>query len=244
VPALQSGRLTLGLGYNNELLKYGSPLSRMVHPSLYSQGMAGSRPPIEAPNLALLRVCKELHEEVSYLAWVVMRKRFFDSQVFIPAVQARFGPAMRFDYPRTTIELAFTNADFVKFFGVQVNWQLRLVLGNSSGPLLQSLTGVKNLQLRFRTLDDGYKTSPWGRIDHKLHLGHYGGYAYTCCQRTMVDWICTLAYPFVQGIDKVTVAGAVKKDSREKWNAIFAGNRDHDQAAEMATFLATPDTAL
>ena len=38
VPALQSGRLTLGLGYNDVLLKYGSPISSILHPSWDSRG--------------------------------------------------------------------------------------------------------------------------------------------------------------------------------------------------------------
>jgi hypothetical protein len=44
----------------------------------------------------------------------------------------------------------------------------------------------------------------------------------------MVEWFCILAHPFVQGIHTVIVTGAVKKDSGDKWSAIFAGNRTHD----------------
>jgi hypothetical protein len=60
----------------------------------------------------------------------------------------------------------------------------------------------------------------------------------------MVDWICTFAYPFVQGIETVMVAGNAKTTSKQEWNAIFRGSQSHDQAAEMAAILATPDALL
>jgi hypothetical protein len=148
--------------------------------------MEEKHPPVLAPNLALLLVCKDIHEEISYLAWAVMRKRFFDRQLFICASQARFGPAMPFNY-LNTVELAFTNKEFFAFFGVEVDPQFLLIAANSSGPTLQNLTGIKGLQLRFRTIGDGYTTSPWGHLAHKLSLARYGAYAYVCCQRTMVD---------------------------------------------------------
>lgn len=68
-----------------------------------------------------------------------------------------------------------------------------------------------------------------------------------------MDWICTFAYPFL--IDKckdedpkenltVTLTGAVKTVTKEKWEAIFKGQRDHDQGAALKAIFDTPDEEL
>jgi len=242
--ARENARLTLGIGYNYKLLhnsRYGScSISHLLSEAAFKEP---SRRPIWEPNLALLRVSHQVHDEVLDLAWSVMRKRFFDPKVFTTAVDARLGSAMRYSH-LTTIELSFTNKGYFTFFGVTVRPQLQVQTQSSLGQYLQNLPAVKDLQLRFRFLEEGYETSPWGSMENKQYLGRYRQHAYECCQRIMVDWICTFAYPFVQGIESVTVTGKVKTGSKQKWNAIFRGAQAHNQAAEMAAILSTPDVQL
>lgn len=60
----------------------------------------------------------------------------------------------------------------------------------------------------------------------------------------MVDWICTFAYSFVQGIETVALTGIINNNSKVKWRAIFEDRKDFDRAAELAAILAVPDVQL
>ena len=191
----------------------------------------------------LLRVNKQVHCEISHLAWAVMRKRFVAPDVFTTAVDARLGPAMRFEY-LASIELCFTNAEYFAFFGIEVHPRLQVNTQTSLGHYLRDTSGIKNLQLRFRSLQEGCRTSPWGANRLKHSLPRYRRFAYECCQCTTVDWICTTAYPFVQAMKTVTVTGEASQELRTKWNTIFNGSRTFNQPSEMLAILATPDTQL
>lgn len=72
---------------------------------------------------------------------------------------------------------------------------------------------------------------------------------FVCCQRTMVDWIMTFAWPFFKDIRKVTLGGVIKKDSKVKWDDLLAFSKttkanifDHNQ--EQLKIFATPFTML
>lgn len=210
------------------------PLAQLVYSI---EGAEPTRIRIPEPNIDLLIANRQVRDEVLDIGWSVMRKRFFDFNVFTAAVDARLGTAMNYSY-LTTVELTFTNKQFFDFLGVRPERQLRIDTQASLGSYLQALPGIKDLQLRFRYLDEGYTSSSWGYQRDKLRLPRYSSYAYECCQRTIVDCICTFAF------QTVTVTGKAKTESKEKWNAIFKSARDHDQANAMADILATPDTQL
>jgi hypothetical protein len=181
-----------------------------------------------------------------HVGWVLVRARFFDPETFHAAIDARARTAMSYN-PLRKIELNFTDQAWFDFFGVEMLPYYRphrINAARSLGRRFQTLPYLKDLQLHFRPLDDGWKGSPWGNW--------YQGWAsgqYICCQRTMVDWICTFAYAFL--IDnckaeklKVRLTGAVKTDIKEKWEAISRGKREHDQDAAMAAILSTSDEDL
>jgi len=143
------------------------------------------------------------------------------------------------------IELSLTNHAFFNFFVVLVNPGFHVIDIVSHGPQLQGIEDLRDLKLRFGSPDDGYAGSPWGSDMTRHRLPRYHGADYVCCQRTMVDWICTFAYPFLSS-PKVTVhlTGTVKKDTKDKWEAIFNGNRTHDQTVAVAAILNTPKDLL
>jgi hypothetical protein len=77
------------------------------------------------------------------------------------------------------------------------------------------------------------------------NLGRYGGERYVCCQRVVIDWICTFAHPFVAKRNfAVKLTGAVKKDTKKKWEAIFKGDLAHDHDAALTAILNTPEAFL
>ncbi|KAF2830612.1 hypothetical protein CC86DRAFT_434411 [Ophiobolus disseminans] len=148
----QDARLTLGMIYDYDILynerSSSSPIARLLSGTVYAEPAHRST---WAPNLALLRVLWQVHDEVLSIGWSVMRKRFFDPLVFTTAVDARLGSAMRYNYLKI-IELSFANKQYSKFFGVEIDPQFQLSAQSSLGQYLQDLPGVKDLQLRFHCL--------------------------------------------------------------------------------------------
>lgn len=128
---------------------------------------------------------------------------------------------------------------------MEVDPHFHIKTAQSLGSRLQDIEGLRDLQLHFGSPDGGWLGSPWGGFGSKQGLARYGGEDYVCCQRTVVDWICTFAHPFILGPDvTVTLAGAVKKGTKDKWEAIFNGDRAHDQATAMAAIFNTPEALL
>lgn len=209
--ARRDAHLTLGRGRCVE--------SYLMAHYIQSYSYPKTRLSMEEPNLALLRVNKQVHCEIYHLAWAVMRKLFIAPDIFTTAVDAQPGPAMRFEY-LASIELCFTNAEHFAFFGIEVHPRLQVDTWTSLGHYLRDTSGIKNLQLRFRSFQEGYRTSPWGEDGLKRSLPRYRSFAYECCQCTMVDWICTTAYPFVQAVKTVNVTGEATQDLKGKWSVI------------------------
>jgi hypothetical protein len=45
------------------------------------------------------------------------------------------------------------------------------------------------------------------------------------CQKDVVDWILTLALPYLRGIPSITLSGHIKNSTRAKWERMFANER-------------------
>ncbi|RYO22069.1 hypothetical protein AA0121_g2343 [Alternaria tenuissima] len=238
--ACRTARLTLGMGYSMWI--FLDDKGDILRTQMSKSHVPEARSFVYEPALELLLVSSWMREEVLHTGWELMRGCFFDSGIFHKAINSRPGPAMNYKY-LSKVELAFTNADWFDFLGVETLGSepyISVKSSDSLGPCLNSLHNLKDLRLRFRGLEDGSKGSPWGEYwehwDHKT--------PYVCCQRTIVDWICTFVYPFL--IDKckgeevkVTLTGYVKNDTQTKWEEIFAGKRDHDHDAAIASILGT-----
>jgi len=137
--------------------------------------------------------------------------------------------------------LDFTMSDWFSFFGVRVRSNFYMDSGVSLRPILPTLNGLSTLQLWFRSPEDGASYYPSGMRNVNWGVEH----SFTCCQRTMADWIMTFAWPFVKDLPKVRLGGVLKKDTKDKWNKLLAlpardkiGIMDH--AVEQAAILNTP----
>jgi hypothetical protein len=69
------------------------------------------------------------------------------------------------------------------------------------------------------------------------------------CQQKMVDYIMTVAYPYIHKIKKVSLTGFVRKISKEKWESIlrqayFDIPYDYDHDAELAAMCNIPSSDL
>ncbi|KAI4709294.1 hypothetical protein J4E89_006043 [Alternaria sp. Ai002NY15] len=245
-------QLTLGLGYHPGLFMRLKGEALLASPWDENR-VPEDRPPVHKPSLSLSAVNSTIRDEFLHFAWVRMRSRFFTPDLFLLAIKAWAGPAMAYQH-LSKIELNFTNVEWFEFFGVSLLYSpIGITASESNGSCLQKLDNLRDLHLRFRTPYDGYQGSPWGCRPDKHRLPRYGGEDYICCQHTIVDWICTFAYPFLINKCKeeslgerltVTLTGAVKTVTKGKWEAIFKGQRHHDQEAALEVILDTPDEEL
>jgi hypothetical protein len=225
-------RLVLGNGYSRPLLT--TPHYVRIT-SVDNIEELGERVP--APNLSILAISKQVRSEALQAGWEGTRKYFFDTMIFQSVVQAQGGPRANYNC-LAKIQLNFTHKAYFKFFGVEAERTIRHSPLTAMGSYLQNLPKPTDLQMRFRSPEDGWDGMPWGDL--------YGitedRRPVECCQRTMVDWIMTFAFPYVKAIPKVTLEGYVKKDSKKKWEEILSMERagqphGFDQAEEMRAIL-------
>ncbi|KAF2274946.1 uncharacterized protein EI97DRAFT_459896 [Westerdykella ornata] len=233
--AWQSSRIQPGLGNSHKVLfqddnnpwrGYCDQLKKEI------------RTPVWQPNLALLRVNKQVHAEASYAMWELTRKCFINRQMFANVLAAQPGSARNYTWLKR-IQLDFTNKQYFEFLGIAIDErtkQMRLdgntrqceVLLKSSIPTLQAL------DIRFRAPDVGFLASPWNQ---------------PCCQAVVVDWIMTFAFPWIKHVKEVTVSGVLRITTREKWTEILDSKRTGEatpfnESAEIARILNTPSRNL
>jgi hypothetical protein len=138
--------------------------------------------------------------------------------------------------------LDFHMSERFTFFGVEVHPHFHMESLFSLGYIITALPGLSDLQFWFRSPNDGWHCSPWsdGNTDPP----------YTCCQHVIIDWTMTFAWPFIIGVPKVVIGGAVKKDQKKKkWDALLALSRkervkEFDYLAEEAAIFNTPAALL
>ncbi|KAF1911213.1 hypothetical protein BDU57DRAFT_543574 [Ampelomyces quisqualis] len=170
-------------------------------------------PSVSQPNLAILQLNKQIHAEALRAGWEGSCKCFFSPRQFQSVIEARH-PMPNYDW-LSKVVLDFTMEGWFEFFGIKTFEYFHLDLSESHGAMLRGIPMVKSLELLFRSPDDGWHFGPWSP-------GWGASGPYTCCQRVMVDWIMTVAWPYVKHLPKVMVGGAVKRDSETKWNNLLA----------------------
>jgi hypothetical protein len=196
------------------------------------------RAPVWPPNLALLRVCQQIHNEGLKTEWESALKCFNELHNFSLVVANNVGPLRQFNC-LAKLQLNLSLRDWFRLFGVDVEGDLPVVLDESAskGVLLTKdrLPKLAYLEMRFRDPQYGRKGNPWSDSD--------------CCQIDMVDMVCTFAFPFVSRIPTVEIEGFVKTASKNKWERIYDHERhglqhEHDQQVSMEAILHAPADLL
>ena len=236
---LKDADVRLGLGFRNW---HDSSQIDQRHPSrLYGREHTVTGCSAYEPNLALLSINRQTYSEALQAGWEGTRKCFFHPVQLRSVLEA--GSRPNFNWLNHLI-LDFTMTHWFGFFGVRFRDNINMNNGVSLGPILPTLDGLSTLQLWFRSPDDGVSYYPYGmrRVDKSMA-------SFVCCQRTMVDWIMTFAWPFVKDLPKVRLGGILKKDTKDKWNELLAlpakdkdGVMDH--AAEQAAIPDTPSADM
>ncbi|KAF2642601.1 hypothetical protein P280DRAFT_269137 [Massarina eburnea CBS 473.64] len=230
ITARQNARIVFGIGRRNRMMRESMPPPDDVY--LHLSDFRGN---IARPSLALLQTSKQVCLEVLEVGWEATTKYFMDLQVFANVADSRIGPAVQYNCLRK-IQLDFTHAGWLKFFGARINSGIPVSFAmnesESKGHYLgiSKLPKLSRLEMRFyrpvEHRDDQWDDQWHGDSGHEL-LSH--------CQSVFVDMICTFAYPFVKHIRHIKLMGFVKKETKTKWENIYAGKRDHDQEYAMST---------
>ena len=227
----QITNVVLGVGYTRKLVDTASYQNMG-----FDKFVPEACEPIHAPNLAILRVCKQVSAEALKIGWESPLKCFNDDQMFVLIAEAKLGPLQKFNC-LNKIQLNFTLKGWFRFFGVKVDPTISLDESNSKAAFLTKakLPKLHHFEMRFRSPEDGFKGNPWRSSN--------------CCQIDAVDMVCTFAFPHVSWIPEVKLAGYVKTTSMKKWERIFEKQRlgmthDHDQEAAMQALLHAPEDIL
>jgi hypothetical protein len=115
-------------------------------------------------------------------------------------------------------------------FGVSIAPTMHINPSDSRGHLLQGITGLKTVRLRF---SDPYAAqahdNPWGMFyaqnqceDWFRQDNNHVNMEVHPCYRTMVDCILNFAFPFVKHVPNVHLSGCIKTSQKTKWEHIFA----------------------
>ena len=172
------------------------------------------------PNLALLLVNREVCKEAQIAGWVDTHKVFIAPNHLMTVVQSGLVPNHKW---LNKIVLDFSFFSLYSFFAVRQDsstgsWGIDT--SKSLGYIIPALRtkGLSELQLWFRSPHDGYNFNPYVQPDTYYDYNN----EFECCQRTMVDWIMTFAWPFVKDVPTVILGGAVKKASKKKWEYLLS----------------------
>lgn len=161
-----------------------------------------------APNIALLQVCKQVHQEALQAAWENSLKCFFTPSQLESVVNAPIKPKYNW---LNKIVLVFPTPKYFELFGCDPK-TLRFDPNRSLGSIISSNSSLNSLKLVFRSPAEDFRSDDSSKY---------------WCQRIAIDWIMTLAWPFINAISKVTIGGAIKRETKRKWDSNLAQLKDN-----------------
>ncbi|KAF2830611.1 hypothetical protein CC86DRAFT_164001 [Ophiobolus disseminans] len=170
--------IVLGAGYTQKLIESYDYKSMRFDDFVHE-----AYKPVHTPNLAVLRVRKQVCEEALKIGWESALKCFNDDQLFVLVAEAKLGPLLKFNC-LNKIQLNFTLKGWFRFFGVEVNPTISILETDSNAALLTKAKSPKlrRLEMRFRSPEDGYIGNHWLRFNAHDH--------FDCCQIDAVDMVC------------------------------------------------------
>ena len=127
------------------------------------------------------------------------------------------------------VHLSWTLTEYLSFFGVSIHPAISIDASRSKGHVLQGISGLRYLEMSFRSpYGAASSDNPWSYFyTHNRQNAwfynntNYRNMAMAPCQKIIVDWIMTFAFPYIKTIPNVRLAGAVKRTTKEKWYYIL-----------------------
>jgi hypothetical protein len=181
----------------------------------------------QPPNVKLFRLNHQVREEALKAGWEGTIKYFTAPGYLEEVLNNPHPPPYQW---LTDLELQFSVLEYFEMFGVSIAPTMHIDPSDSKGHLLQGITGLKTVRLRF---PNPYKAevrdNPLGAFhwyneskDWFRKDDNYANMEVYPCHRTMVEYILNLAFPFVKHVPNVRMSGCIKTSQKTKWEHIFA----------------------
>jgi hypothetical protein len=107
-----------------------------------------------APNLTLLQVSKQVHNEALTAGWSGLKRCFIDHQILTAVADSKIGLALRFNV-LNKMQLTFTTRAWFRFFGIDLDPVIRQDTSASLAHYVRNLSDLATLELRFRDPENG-----------------------------------------------------------------------------------------
>ena len=196
-----------------------------------------SMPDIVQPNKAVFDVSRQVDDEAWEAIVVGREKHFYSEACLSDVLQRQIPPALAGTNWLSKVTLKLTLTKFFEFFG----WEFNPVLQPRSNtpytvspaemlqrsPLIEELTlDIQNPYTDgrhpWRSMQD-YTPRSDDRIDWVSVETYFTTYtSHSPCYRTIVNWLLILAFPYIKGIPKVNLRGAVKTTIKKDWARILS----------------------
>lgn len=175
----------------------------------------------------MFQVSQRVRAGASRAAWEGTWKHFVQVTTFTAVLWAGITPNRYNWLNRIHLHLQFDQ--YFKLFDMAINPTVHMENTQENGRQLQALLQLKHLEFFFPLPYGLYferSANPWHNFytQHKHKASFKSGPNYRemehyPCQKTIVDWILTFAFPFVKHVPNIHLAGSVKPVTNNKWEA-------------------------
>jgi hypothetical protein len=202
-------------------------------------------PDIEPPNMAIMRVSKQVHREATLVAHRDTFKRLRAAGVSehsSPATKplqsmATLIGAIKSSAPHVAflrnLQLEMSAASSFASIGVYAAFDrpFRIATGPFTLCILKNFPALRHLDFRFISPKHPDAICPWALITQANELGEHS------CQKIWIDWFFTFAWAVLKALHNVniTLSGCVKISRKIYWEHVLNDKRvDHTPAINNA----------
>ncbi|CAK1366245.1 unnamed protein product [Cercospora beticola] len=170
-----------------------------------------------------------LSKEIHQLVQPIIRRGTIKSLRYYYVITEALNPAHTFVNYLTRLQLTFSDTEYICFFHLILPGLRHLVYQDDNhATALSQLPQLKYLELWFDAPLDPEESNVWylqWETEASPDIDKYAQVHRFPCRKTMIDWILTAAFPYIQHIPTVNVTGYVKTVTRTKWLEIFRNKR-------------------
>lgn len=186
----------------------------------------GGEYPLCRPNFNILVVNKQVRDEALKAAWQGTWKRLVSTHSLQDILITSAVPGWS-DW-LNKIHLDFYASEYFSFFEVDIQPVFGLNTTNTSRHLLSGITGLKYLKLELRFSSATCSLSnPWYEaFVQNMYLyssadPNISSMNFQACPDAFMDWIMTLALPYIKHIPNVKIDGNISQKTKAKWRKNF-----------------------
>ncbi|GIZ47407.1 hypothetical protein CKM354_001049800 [Cercospora kikuchii] len=173
-----------------------------------------------------------LNKEIYQLVQPIIRRRTIKRLCYFYVITEGLNPAYAFVNNLTRLQLTFSDTEYTSFFHLILPGLRHLVdQDDHHTTAWLQLPQLKYLELWFDAPLDPEESNVWLMEWETLPSSDIDKYAEVHrfpCRKTMIDWILTAAFRYIQHIPTVNFTGYVKTVTRNKWLEIFRNKRERE----------------